>query len=77
MRFRDAIGDHPAKDCIHKCEVCSFGTIAEADVVASALRSSPDFTPDHHVLTFAAGRYYVLLITPEFVEDTDVTNTNS
>lgn len=76
MRFRDLPPALLLNLGIKKAEIAGFAELKDADKVAGALSEIARSEPGYEVLTFAAGLYYVILITPDFVEDTDVTNTN-
>lgn len=77
MKFHDVPAGLLTTVGVRKAEIAGFAQLKDADEVAKELRSLIVVNPDYQVITVAAGMYYVILIHPDFVEDTDVANTNS
>lgn len=77
MRFHDLPPALLLNVGVRKAEIAAFAELKEADKVAAALHEMKRDNPQYDLITCAAGLYYVILISPDFVEDTDVTNTNS
>lgn len=76
MKFHDVTSALMTNVGVRKCEIAGFAQLKDADVIANELRQLIATNPEYQVITCAAGLYYVILIHPEFVGDTDVANTN-
>jgi hypothetical protein len=77
MKSLDIRGVAGGKVYPHKAEIASFAELADADRLANQLREKYPPGCGKDVYTFAAGMYHVVIDTGEYLEDTDVQNTNT
>lgn len=77
LSFRDLPGDVIADGGIWDAEVAICQTLAQADILSAACKSHFGDLYKGRVLTFAAGYWFVVLLSEEMEGDTDVKNNNS
>lgn len=77
LSFNDVPGFDEVKAQARKAEIVRFAELMEADRWAHQTMEHLKGAAPHEVITFAAGLYYVVLITDEPVEATDGAKHNS